>query len=167
MKQQNINSWQSKPTVIKGNIGEELVREYLESKGYIVYEPKTNGAHGFDKLAILNKKQAIIAECKTKARRNKYPDTGIQIRHYEEYKYISDKHNLPVFIFFIDEMLGQIYGNKLEELVKPNKVGDKQYPSKENGIIYFPLANMKVVCGIAEKDAELLKDKSTRNYEYI
>ena len=166
MKQTSFNDWESKPTVIKGNIGERLVREYLERKGYIVYEPKTGGAHGFDKLAILNKKQAIIAECKTKARRNKYADTGINIKHLEDYEYISAKHNLPVFIFFVDESVGKIYGNTLKELLIPRIVDGKQYPSREKGIIYFPLINTKWVCNIGTDEIELLKANATRNYEY-
>ena len=45
-------SWQDKIQVKKGNIGEKIVRNYLEKKGFIVYEPKTNGSHPFDKIAI-------------------------------------------------------------------------------------------------------------------
>lgn len=163
---QKGSKWESRLTVIKGNIGERLVREYLERKGFIVYEPQTAGAHGFDKLAILNKRQAIIAECKSKARRNKYADTGINIKHLEEYEYISKKHNLPVFIFFVDELVGKIYGNTLKELLVPCVVDGKHYPSRENGIIYFPLINTKPVCDISAEDTELMKANSTRNYEY-
>jgi len=166
MIQKGFEDWQSKPTVIKGNIGERLVREYLERKGYIVYEPQTDGAHGFDKLAIFNKRQAIIVECKSKARRNKYADTGINIKHFEEYQYISARHNLPVFIFFVDELIGKIYGNTLTELLVPRVVDGKQYPSREKGIIYFPLINTKTVCDISEGEAELMRVSSTRNYEY-
>lgn len=166
MKQTSFNDWESKPTVIKGNIGERLVREYLERKGFIVYEPKTSGPHGFDKLAILNKKQAIIAECKTKARRNKFADTGINIKHLDDYEYISAKHNLPVFIFFVDELVGEIYGNTLKELLVPRVVDGKQYPSREKGIIYFPLINTKWVCNIGKDEIDLMKANATRSYEY-
>ena len=142
------------------------MREYLERKGYIVYEPQTGGAHGFDKLAVLDKRQAIIAECKSKARRNKYADTGINIRHLEEYEYISNKHNLPVFIFFVDESIGKIYGNTLKRLLVPCVIDGKQYPSREKGIIYFPLINTKWVCDISSSEIELMKANATRNYEY-
>lgn len=167
MTQTNSNTWGNKTTVLKGNIGERIVREYLEQKGYIVYEPKTGGAHGFDKLAILNKKQAIIVECKSKARRNKYPDTGIDIRHLNDYEYISKKHNLPIFIFFIDELMGEIYGNKLSELMVPCIVCNKSYPSREKNIIYFPLVNMKKVGKIGVDEIKTLKLLSTRNYDYL
>ena len=164
--QRSFNDWERKATVKKGNVGERLVRDYLERRGFIVYEPQTEGAHGFDKLAIINKRQAIIVECKSKARRNKYADTGINIKHLNEYQYISEKHNLPVFIFFVDEMLGKIYGNTLKELLIPRTVDGKQYPSEENGIIYFPLINTKDICAISNQDAETMKSHSTRTHEY-
>jgi hypothetical protein len=164
---QKNSDWESKPTVKKGNIGERLVREHLESKGYIVYEPQTVGAHGFDKLAIRNKRQAIIAECKAKARRTKYEDTGINIKHLEEYEYIGKKYNLPVYIYFIDEMQGKIYGNTLEELLVPRTIGGHKYPWRwPDGIIYFPLVNMIDVCEIKAEDVKALKDNSTRSHEY-
>lgn len=160
--------WQNKTTVKKGNIGEQLVNKYLEDKGFIIYEPVTSGAHGLDKFAMKDKKTVIYAECKAKARRNKYEDTGIDIRHYNDYTLLSNKHSILVFVFFIDEMLGEIYGNWLHELIKPVKVGFKDYPSRENGIIYFPLANMRRnLLKLTDKQVEQLKGYSTRNYDYI
>jgi len=160
-----INSWDNKTTVIKGNIGEKLVLEFLEGKGFIVYEPATQSAHGFDKLAVKDKKLAIIAEVKTKARMNKYEATGFNVNHYEEYKFISQKHNLPIFIFFVDEHLKSIYGNWLTELEKeidgfPLKINDGK-------IILFSLKNMREVAKISNEQCEELKINSTRNYEYL
>ena len=71
----------------------------MEEKGYVVYKPVTEGAHAFDILAVKDKKTVIIADVKTKARRNYFPDTGINYKHYVEYKAISEKHCLPVFLF--------------------------------------------------------------------
>lgn len=163
----NSDAWESRAQVKKGKIGEQLVKEYLENNGFIVYEPQTEGAHGFDKLAIKDKRQAVIAECKTKARRNKYADTGINERHLEEYQYISKKHNLPVFIFFVDEHLGKIYGNYILKLLEPKKINGKYYPSRENGIIYFPLSNMRLICEINKEATETIKQHSTRRYDYM
>lgn len=163
--QANSNAWERR--VKKGRIGERLVKEFLEKHGFIVYEPQTEGAHGFDKLAIKDKRQAVIAECKTKARRNKYADTGINERHLEEYEYISKKHNMPVFVFFVDEHLGKIYGNYISKLLEPKTVNGKQYPSKEKGVVYFPLSNMRLICEISKEAADTIKQHSTRNYEYL
>lgn len=158
-----VNSWGDRPQVKKGDFAEDIVTKYLENKGFIVYEPVSNGAHGFDKLAVRNKKQFVIAECKAKAKRKYYDDTGIDIRHYKEYKYAQEKHKIPVFIFFIDEHLGEIYGNFLKELEKPYK----SYPLKQHGIIYFPMDSMRRdISNLTDGEVSFLKKHSTRNYSY-
>ncbi len=167
------SSWEDKKQVIKGNFGESIVDDYLESLGFVMYSPKTTGAHAFDRLAIKNKETVVIAECKTKARRNKYYDTGLNYRHYLEYKKISEKHNIPVFLFFIDEMEKRIYGNFISELEKEfesnyNNI-TKKYPCIEENrskIIYFPLQVMRNIKDLTESEVEFLKLNSTRNYSY-
>ena len=157
------STWQNKASVRKGNFAENIVRAYLQDCGYIVYEPVTDGAHGFDKLAVKDKRHFIIAECKAKAKRTKYDDTGIDIRHHEEYKRAMRKHHIPVFIFFVDEWLAEIYGNFLSELEED----DPPYPMKQNGIIYFPMRAMKRnIAKLTPEQVEFLKQNSRRNYEY-
>jgi hypothetical protein len=41
--------WSRRKEVQKGDTGERIVRSYLESKGWVVYEPITEGRHAFDK----------------------------------------------------------------------------------------------------------------------
>jgi len=163
-----INSkWEDKIQVKKGNYGEDLVNNYLNKKGYVIYTPITNNAHCFDRIVMKNKSDIKIVECKTKAKRTYFDDTGIDIRHYNEYKNISDKYIIPLFIFFIDEYLGEIYGNYLTELIKPKVVKNKEYPLEYKGIMYFPMVNMiRDILVLNENDKEYLKGNSTRNYEY-
>lgn len=162
MKQPN-SKWEDRTEVKKGDFGEEIVRRYLESKGFIVYEPATSGAHGFDKLAVKDKQQFVIAECKSKSKRKYFDDTGFDIRHYHEYKLVAKKHNIPVFIFFIDEYLGEVYGNFLSELEKPYG----NYPLKTNGIIYFPMGLMRRnLAELTIEEISYLKKYSTRSYDY-
>lgn len=157
------SNWQDKASVKKGNIGEGIIRQFLEEKGYIVYEPVTRGPHGFDKLAVRNKKDVLIAECKTKAKRTYYDDTGIDLRHYKEYKYVYEKHQIDVFLFFVDEHLAEVYGHFLRVLEKPNG----SYPLIQNNIIYFPMANMcRNICKLTPEQVESLKVYSKRNYSY-
>ena len=166
--------WQDRTTVRKGNLGEQIVHTHLENKGYVVYNPNTEGPHAFDKLAIRNKQDIIIAECKTKARRNYYPDTGIDYRHFTEYKYIEERYNIPVYLFFVDEMLKKVYGNELSVLEEPRKVcfvrngrqRVQQYPLTQNGIIYFPITVMEDIAPLTETDCSKLTTVSTRRYEY-
>lgn len=164
--------WNNKPQVKKGSFGEEIIKGYLEKRGFIVYTPITNGNHCFDTLAIKDKKQAIIAECKAKACRNYYPDTGINVTHLTEYEYISKKHLLPVFLFFVDESLQEVYGNWLSELTKERIITHNsktiRYPLRHNGIVYFPLIAMKrKLALLTTMQVEYLKTHSTRSYEYI
>jgi len=164
----NQPNWQQKLTVKKGNLGEEIISRFLERKGYVIYSPETKDkAHAFDRLAIKDKEQIIIAEIKTKARRNKYADTGIDKRNYDQYVKIQNKYNIPVFIFFVDEMLKKIYGNWLSKLIIPIIIEGKQYPLILNNIIYFPLVNMIGIAELSEQQITELKKLSNRNYEYI
>jgi hypothetical protein len=167
---QNSN-WNERKQVIKGDFAEDIINKFLEEKGYVVYNTTTKGAHVFDKLAIKNKEEVIIAECKAKARRNNYEDTGIDYRHYLEYKNIQDKHKIPVFIFFIDEMMGKIYGNFITLLIVKSFIANKEYPSieltkKGKKIIYFPLCNMRDISTLRDEQVKFLKENSTRSHEY-
>jgi len=165
MKQTNFNDLQ---TTKKGEIGEDLVKKWLEEKGWVIYEPTTDGPHVFDKLAIKDKKQIMIIEVKTKARRNYYPDTGIDVRHYEGYKLITQIMKVDIFLVFVDEMIGQVYGNKLNFLEEPIETSDcTKYPLIENGIIYFPLERMYKIAILDTSKVLELRKLNTRNYKYL
>jgi len=166
--------WQDKKEVKKGDIGERIINDWLEENNLIVYEPVTGGAHGFDRLVSKGKKQLVIVEIKTKAKRNYFPDTGIDYKHYSKYKEISKKHNLTVLIFFIDEMLGQIYFGRLSELDMPNEYyyNGKYYSypkveTKKQKIIYFYQPNMKVIKSLKKEEIDAIKKHQSRNYDYI
>ena len=161
--------WEDKITVKKGNIGERLVREHFEKNGYIVYEPVTEGPHPYDKIVTMNKKHIVIAEVKTKARLNKYAATGFNVDSYKYYHLLGKKYNLPIYIYFVDEMLKKIYGNKLSILEE--KHIDRMgiiYPNTEivNGIILFSLEKMIVVKELTDQQVEAIKKNSSRNYGY-
>ena len=162
-------NWEDKKQVKKGNIGEGIMQRYLEEKGYVLYNPTTPGVHTFDNLAIKDKKNVVIAEAKTKARLTKYECTGIDIRHYEEYEYIRKKHRIPVFIFFIDEWLKEIYGNFLSLLTYERTINNITYPwyppwGKQ---ILFPMCNMRRnIYTLTTEEAEGIKKYNTRHYAY-
>lgn len=153
--------WEDKTQVKKGNFAEKIVHSFLESKNYVVYVPTTDGAHTFDRLAIKDKEHVLIAEIKAKPKLNNYDETGFEYRHYLEYKKISNKHQIPVFIFFVDEMLKEIYGNFLDRLEK----NSRKAPWGEQ--ILFKMSSMyRHIYDLNEEDVDYLKKHSTRNYEY-
>ena len=161
-----MENWNSKPTVQKGNFGEEIVRRHLEKFGWIVYEPKTAGAHAFDKLCVRDKKEVCIVEVKSKARMTKYNATGFNTRHLNEYKFIQDKYGIDVFCFFVDEGLGKIYGQSLSNLMQEYKAEDGTYPKIIGSVTVFSLEVMKDIAILTDDEIRFLKDSSTRNYEY-
>lgn len=170
-------NWQARQTVRLGNLGEQIVDEYLARKGVIPYAPAADGAHPFDRLCAYKKTRIFIAETKTKPRRLKYPDTGISLKHYVEYKQIERTHSLDVWLFFVDSDHAQVYGGKLKDLEMPAHVehngGWLVYPmtwgGEQSATIYFPLCNMKVIAELTEEQVEQLKGLSgrARKYEQI
>jgi len=158
-----VNNWENKTTVIKGGFAEDIVAEYLLKKGLVPYKPHFNGAHPFDFLcATSNKKNMVIVDSKAKAAMNYkqlgHYRTGIDTKHYNEYKNLGDKYNLPVWLFFVDEELGFIYGNILSVL-------DKNAITKFSKRLFI-LTEMKVVYELNMEQIQFLKDNSTRNHEY-
>ena len=172
-KRINLMDWNDKVTVKKGNLAEELVDNHIESMGYIPYHPKKcDKPHPFDRLcASPDKKYIYIAESKGKARRTYYPDSGIDIKNYEEYCYIENNFNIQTYIYFVDEDNKKIYGNFLYQLRMPRPIlyNGKwlEYPIRQKGIIYFPIDSMEIICSINDEAANKLKRLSSRNYPYL
>lgn len=162
----DFDDWHDRKTVKKGDIGEQLVIDYLSNKGYVVYKSITQGAHPFDNLcASRDKKRIFIAEVKTKEARKYYPDTGINIRSYNEYKFIQDKYKIKVYLFFVDATNRKVYGNVMEMLEAETTEGKYTYPLRQNGIIFFPLSNMKLIAELTEEQAETIRKYNTKNYD--
>jgi hypothetical protein len=104
--------------------------------------------------------------------------TGFNKENYDEYKKISEQHNLPVFIAFVDEKAGEVYGNLLNELEKHTQitVGNRvmTYPRTEvysvkgraKAIMFFPMQHMLPIGKLDENTIANLKRYSTRNPIY-
>jgi len=170
-----MGNWEDKKEVQKGDVGEIMVDNYLKEIGIIPYSSIVDKKHPFDRLCSTEDKRTLfIAEVKTKSRRTYYPDTGIDYRHYEQYKYIQTKYNIRIRLFFVDEHQKQIYGNYLDELEKEITIihnnREIKYPlidiKSKSPIIYFPLVYMKKIKDINDIESDMLKDLSTRNYKY-
>lgn len=162
--------FENKLTTRKGDVGESLVDKMLREKGFVIYKPEGGQPHAFDRLAIKDKEILMIAEVKAKAKRKYFPDTGIDFRHYKEYKNIMKKHNLEVILFFVDEEMGKIYGGKLSEIEVINnfKVNNKDvtYPKIEKNIIYFHIEKMKEYADLKRADVLNLEALTTKKQAY-
>jgi len=168
--------FQDLPTTKKGDFAEKVLDLYLSSKGIISYSPEKGKPHPFDRLcASADKKSIFIAECKGKARRTYYPDTGINKSHYDDYLNIRVKYGIDVWIFFVDEFSKKIYGNLLSILDEPRVIIHNNKPihypftqSTKYGtfIRYFPLVAMEDICDLTKEESKILTGLSRRNYEY-
>lgn len=172
---QKNSDWEKLTAVQKGNLGEDLVQSLLEYKNYIVYRPITEKAHLFDMLAMSDKEQRnprhFIAEVKTKPYMFKYKATGVNYRNFVEYWDYYNKTNTRIFLFFVDEIREEIYGNYLDVLEKPSTVKGVSYPfnleCKGGRIIrLYSLENMVILAKLKAETAAQLKELSRRNYEY-
>lgn len=168
---QSSSSFEKKASTQKGRLGEDLVDSWLIEHGVIPYAAVVSGAHPFDRLcARADKKRLYVVDAKSKARRTYYPDTGINLSHYEDYMHIKTTYGIPIYLFFVDEHLAYIYGGELDHLSAPRKIDYRGkiliYPIRQGKIIYFPLRCMKFFCPLDEQSANNLKSISVRNYEY-
>ncbi len=143
----------------KGEMGEEIVREWLEARGWIVYGPKTkNKAHYFDQLATKDKQKVVAIDVKTKSRLNKWAATGINRRHYNEYMRFCEKVNVKFYLVFVDDKNGDVHCQELRELKK----GFSPSPR----IIAWHLKDMIFLFNIGEEAVAKLSALDQRNHEY-
>ena len=151
-------SWSDKIQVKKGDIGEEIIKKYMESKGWVVYKPITDGAHPFDMLCTKNKTQFLALDVKTKARLNKYPATGIDIRHYNDYKTLTETLSIDFYLFFVDDKVGTVHCQQLSKLPEPFKITEYIYA--------WNLIDMVYLFTISNEEIKKLSNFDSRNYKY-
>jgi hypothetical protein len=166
--------WEERTTVQKGTIAEELVCNWFLAKGVQPYRPAPGGPHKVDFLLIEPNGRFRGLDVKAKAARNRYPDTGIDLRHFFEYRDLEINYGTPMFLAFVDEAAGCFYGNHLEQLVVPRLIfvasrgREVQYPlvDDKNQLVFFPLAAMQKMGEIPLETVSRLRDLSTRKYPY-
>jgi len=148
----------------KGDYAEALVDRLVHDQGlYHVYPIKTEGPHPVDRLLIRRDSFNIIA-MDVKAVSARYskpefvgkgcPDTGISIAHRDVYQQIVKQHKIPLYLMFVDEVLGEVYGNWLSVLERPTTIQWRNktlnYPLVKDNftavgkqIVYYPLESME------------------------
>lgn len=145
--------------LIKGNIGEEIVTEFLQKKGWIVYRPYTkNKAHYFDMLCTFNKEKTIAIDVKTKARLNKWNAQGINKKAYLEYLNFVEKTKVNFYLIFVDDKSGEVH------LADITKLDDPIYPNEN--IIAWNLDKMQYLFTISKDDILRISKYDQRNYEF-
>lgn len=164
----------------KGQIGERIFDE-MAAQRYYIYKPMTAGRHPFDRLLIEKTGTGdpgvvTIVDVKAINHRRANLDTGISISHYHEYQSFSDLTGLPVYLVFVDERAGKMYGKQLDKLSEPVTIIHKgkqlEYPMIEDletavggKIIYFPLAKMQHLADLTDKQIEELRAAGNEGYK--
>ena len=144
----------------KGELGESIIREYLENKGWVVYFPFTKDrAHYFDMLATKDKGAVIACDVKTKARLNYMPSTGINVKTLNQYQQFVSKTGVPFFLVFIDDKSGDVHSMDIRSMPEGQLIAGGK-------IIVWPVASMKYLFNIGGENVERLSAYDQRNYEY-
>lgn len=155
------STWHSKQEVKIADYGENLIQKEIEPYGYVFYKPVSDSAHLIDGLALQGKEFKFGIEVKTKPKFKKYPATGFDYRHYCDYIKFTEQQELPLFVFFVDEELGKIYGNFLHVLDEPREYCGMKYPGTfwKNGrkIRYYPMSAMVLIRDLTESEISNLK----------
>jgi hypothetical protein len=168
----NARKFISLATTRKGVYAEDLLVKIMRDDGCNIYRPsEKDRAHPIDMFVMSGQTMRMFAcDVKAKPRRIKYPDTGIDTRHWAKYCHINTYQHTPVYLFFVDEDYGKIYGNWLDILNKAVEIMHNgqciEYPKLEGNIIYFPLQSMQEIADLTKEDIESLKSLSTRSYQY-
>ena len=157
--------WHDYVSVKKGDIGERIIREMFEKIGYIIYQPITAAPHAVDFFAVKKKQKIVAIEVKTKPRLKYYPATGFNIKSFREYQKFQELYpRIKVFLLFVDEVLGQVYGNYLEKLAAKTVIDDNIYPKEINDVIIFPLKNMEVFRKLTQEEIANIRSYTRSNY---
>ena len=168
----NARGFLNLTTTRKGDCAEQILVKMMRDGGCSVYRPsEINKAHPIDMFVVPSATMRMFAaDVKAKPKRLKYPDTGIDVRHWGKYCHINTYQHTPVYLFFVDEDCGQIYGNWLEILNQQKTIihngGVIDYPKMEGNIIYFPMESMIHIGDIDKSDIDKLRGLSTRGYQY-
>lgn len=155
-----------------GEEGERLVAAYLMSRGawvMPVYQFRKHdqaplifaaGCHLIaPDLYVWRLGRDYHAECKRKTRWVKWDgkrETGFNLRHYDEYRRVSDKTQREVVLFFLHEKCGPtgLYCGRLSELSRQARIWDGKAERTGRRIgppeALFPLSSLTFVCGLKE-----------------
>lgn len=157
------DNWHDKNEVKKGDIGESIIKDFLEAHNYILYRPITNGAHKIDFFAHSSiEKKVICAEVKSKRRMATKAKTGVNVSALQHYSELYEKHNIPTYIFFIDDFERCVYGNWLHMLGAGEITGRNNYQA----VTVWELSAMKFIRWLSEVEITELSKHTSENYDY-
>ena len=158
-----MKNWNERNKVKIGDIGEDMIKDYLEKKGYIIYKPISNCSHPIDIISFNNTDSMSFNEVKVKPRRWRYNDTGVDLRSWRRYVKLINEYKTNLNIYFIDEYENCIYSIFLNDIYK-----NGQYKvSTTDQIVYFDLEQTQFIRFLTHDEIELFKDKRDELNQHI
>jgi len=147
-------TFNNKPEVKKGNVGEDIVTEFLEQKKCIVYTTNTDAPHSFDLMfhTIGIKHKIYFGEVKTKSSMswNIGNVTGINTKSLDGYVEMIKETGRDLRLFFVDTRLKLCYSVKLSTL--SDKWSKEIIDSRTNQkITVWKLSDMTTMFELDEK----------------
>ncbi len=102
-----------------------------------------------------------------------FPDTGINLKVFNEYKAIQDRYGIQIFMFFVDDEAGLIYGETLNIISAQHvcmyggfRNKGTLYPLIDRRIIYFPVEVMREIAVIGVESLKMLAELTTKKQAY-
>lgn len=151
-----------------GQIGEDMFTLRLDKMGtpYSFYGNR-NSSHKIDLNVTINGIDYLV-DVKTKRRRDKFADTGIDYPDYINYGRLSVELGIDVLIVFVDYFIGEILYQDFSILDE----WDGYYPHNDfrygvkKGITYFNLNKLITLDKLTNNEIVLLKNMEKSNYKF-
>lgn len=162
---QNRPEWDQRLSVKKGDVGERIFKHLFEKRGWIMYKCLTrNSPHVIDFIAYKNNKAVRFLEVKAKksmTNKRGVEHTGVNTSNLKTYKYFLEKHKQDIFLVFVDQAKGEIYGNYLSKLIETKVEENVKFPytfiAKDGtSITTFPVSSMKRIAKLDERQIKEL-----------
>lgn len=146
----------------KGEVGEELVKDFIEWEYGMVYSPPKKKPHVIDGTYYMSG-SFIPYEVKTKEERDLYPDYGIDYADYKKYKNLAVNHHVQ--LFFVDYRIKKCVGGFLGDIDKEFCSDGKYYPKrgrtyKGEKMIYFPTELLETYFDLTEEECKSIEEFS-------
>jgi hypothetical protein len=140
----------------KGDVGEEIVADHLESLGCQIWKPRHyDKSHLIDFVCVNPHKASFLLDVKTKPSMLRYPQTGFDKNDLETYKSLDVNNN--VYIVWVDEYRETIYYQFIHKLPEPRMMGR---------ICLWQLCDLEIMRKLTTEEVSRCKEFNNRKPEY-
>jgi lipopolysaccharide export LptBFGC system permease protein LptF len=106
-------------------------------------------------MATRNKDEIFFYEVKTKPKMRCYTAQGINIKHYNDYKRLLNKIDISFYLYFIDNLNGDVHSVALNKLIKLTENNQVEYQDKN--VIAWNLKHLKFLFTLTNEQINSFK----------